>query len=130
MSELLFEIGTEEIPAGYILPALNAMAEAARNHFAGLGLACGKIETLGTPRRLTLVVHALQERQEDRVVEHTGPSRQAGFDKEGNPSKAAQGFARSRGVAVTDLKVVATAKGEYLMAVEQVKGRAASELLP
>ncbi|MFZ5798887.1 MAG: glycine--tRNA ligase subunit beta, partial [Thermodesulfobacteriota bacterium] len=130
MSELLFEIGTEEIPAGYIQPALHAMAEAAGKRFAELGLAHGPVQTMGTPRRLTLVVHGLQTQQEDRVVEHTGPSKQAGFDAQGNPSKAAQGFARSRGVDVRDLKVVATAKGEYLMAVEQVKGRAAADLLP
>ncbi|MHB8811045.1 MAG: glycine--tRNA ligase subunit beta, partial [Desulfobulbaceae bacterium] len=130
MCELLFEIGTEEIPAGYIQPALQGMAEAAKARFADLGLACGRTETLGTPRRLALVVYDLQERQQDRIVEHTGPAKQAGFDKEGNPSKAALGFARSRGVDVADLKVVATPKGEYLMAVEQVKGRTAAELLP
>ncbi|HBI14415.1 MAG TPA: glycine--tRNA ligase subunit beta [Desulfobulbaceae bacterium] len=130
MSELLFEIGTEEIPAGYIQPALNAMAKAATSRFADLALAHGQIETLGTPRRLTLVVCDLQQQQADLVVEHTGPSRQAGFDGEGNPSKAALGFARSRGVDVQDLKVVATAKGEYLMAVEHVRGRRAAELLP
>lgn len=130
MSELLFEIGTEEIPAGYILPALQAMGEAARARFADLGLACGRIETLGTPRRLTLVVHDLQGRQEDRVAEHMGPSKQAGFDAQGNPTKAAMGFARSRGVAVTDLEIVTTAKGDYLLAREQVQGRTAADLLP
>jgi glycyl-tRNA synthetase beta chain len=130
MSELLFEIGTEEIPAGYIQPALNAMADAVRSRFADLGLAHGPVETMGTPRRLTLVVRDLQQQQADRTVEHTGPSRQAGFDAEGNPSRAALGFARSRGVDVKDLKVVATAKGEYLMAVEQVRGRSAAEVLP
>ncbi|MDW7773101.1 MAG: glycine--tRNA ligase subunit beta [Desulfobulbaceae bacterium] len=130
MGELLFEIGTEEIPAGYIKPALEYFGRAAKKHFAELGLACGEIRTLGTPRRLTLVVDDLQERQPDRVVEHIGPSAQAGFDKEGVPTRAALGFARSRGVDVHDLKVVATAKGEYLVAVEDVKGVATGELLP
>ena len=130
MSELLFEIGTEEIPAGYIEPALNYFAEAAGKRFADLKLEHGAVRTVGTPRRLTLIVEDLQERQEDRVVEHMGPSKKAGFDGEGNPSKAAMGFARSKGLTVEDLKVVETAKGEYLMAVENVKGMDTLELLP
>lgn len=130
MSELLFEIGTEEIPAGYIQPALGYFAKAAEKHFAELQLEHGEIRTVGTPRRLTLVVKDLQDSQEDRVVEHLGPSKQAGFDIEGNPSKAAMGFARSKGLAVEDLKVVETARGEYLMAVENVKGQDTIDLLP
>jgi glycyl-tRNA synthetase beta chain len=58
---------------------------------------------MGTPRRLALAVYDLQEKQPDRVVEHIGPSRKAGFDEQGNPSRAAIGFARSRGLAVEDL---------------------------
>jgi glycyl-tRNA synthetase beta chain len=130
MSELLFEIGTEEIPAGYIDPALQFLAEAAAKQFAELNLAYDTITTVGTPRRLTLAVAAIQERQPDRVVEHMGPSKQAGFDAEGKPSKAAMGFARSRGVAVEDLATVTTPKGEYLLAVENVKGVATIDLLP
>jgi glycyl-tRNA synthetase beta chain len=130
MSELLFEIGTEEIPAGYIKPALAYFEQAAEKHFARLDLGHGKVRTMGTPRRLTLVVDDLQDRQPDKVVEHKGPSKQAGLDSSGNPTKAAVGFAGSRGIAVEDLKVVETPRGEYLVAVEDVKGRAASELLP
>lgn len=130
MSELLFEIGTEEIPAGYISAALRFFAEAAEKRFAELGLQHGKISTCGTPRRLTLAVAELQDKQPDRVVEHTGPSRQAGFDAEGNPSRAAIGFAGSKGVKVEDLKIIDTPKGEYLMAVESVRGGATIDLLP
>lgn len=130
MRELLFEIGTEEIPAGYIDPALQFLAEAAAKQFAELNLEYETIRTVGTPRRLTLAVAAIQERQPDRVVEHMGPSKQAGFDAEGNPSRAAMGFARSRGVAVEDLATVTTPKGEYLLAVENVKGVATIDLLP
>jgi len=130
MRELLFEIGTEEIPAGYIAPALNFLADAAAKQLAELGLEFGEIRTAGTPRRLVLVVTGLQDRQPDRVLEHMGPSKQAGFDAEGNPSKAAMGFARSRGIGVEELKVVETPKGEYLMAVENVVGSNTSDLLP
>lgn len=130
MSELLFEVGTEEIPAGYIDPALKFLAEAAARRFTELNLEYKNIRTVGTPRRLTLAVDAIQERQSDRIVEHMGPSKQAGFDAQGKPSRAAMGFAGSRGVAVEDLRVVTTPKGEYLMAVENVKGVATIDLLP
>jgi glycyl-tRNA synthetase beta chain len=129
MSELLFEIGTEEIPAGYILPALQFMEERVGQHFRESGLAYGQIKSMGTPRRLALAVYDLQERQPDRVVEHIGPSRKAGFDDQGNPSRAAIGFARSRGLAVENLEVTVTPKGEYLVAVEQVRGRETREIL-
>ncbi len=130
MNALLFEIGTEEIPAGYIKPALRFLATSAEKQLTELGLNYGKIQTVGTPRRLTLVVENLQEKQEDRRQEHVGPAKKAGFDGQGNPTKAAMGFARSKGVAVEDLHIVATDKGEYLMAVEEVKGQQTSELLP
>ena len=129
MSELVFEIGTEEIPAGYIKPALAFMASFLKQELAGLELAHGAIRTAGTPRRLTVAVEDLPERQEDRSKEYIGPARQAGFDAEGNPTKAALGFARSRGLAVEELQVVETDKGEYLMAVEQIPGKPTTELL-
>ena len=130
MSELVFEIGTEELPAGYIDPALRFLADAAGRQFAELNLACGTIRTAGTPRRLVLAVQDLQQRQPDRTVRHTGPSKQAGFDGQGKPTRAAAGFAASKGVAVEDLQVVETPKGEYLVAVEDVKGKETCELLP
>lgn len=130
MSELLFEIGTEEIPAGYIQPALATIAAEAAKKLQALNLAFGTIQTYGTPRRLTLVVKDLQDKQEDCRVEHVGPSTKAGFDASGQLTKAAIGFARSKGLSPEELKVVATAKGEYLMAVEDVKGQTAAALLP
>ncbi|NOQ46596.1 MAG: glycine--tRNA ligase subunit beta [Desulfobulbaceae bacterium] len=130
MNELLFEIGTEEIPAGYIQPALQFMEDNVRKKFSDLGLECGQITTAGTPRRLTLAVDGLPDGQQNRRHEHIGPARKAGFDKDGNPTRAAMGFARSRGLAVEELQIVEMPKGEYLMAVEDVKGQATGELLP
>ncbi|WP_456385474.1 glycine--tRNA ligase subunit beta [Desulfolithobacter sp.] len=130
MNELLFEIGTEEVPAGYLQPALVFLEQACAARLSELGLDSGPIHTVGTPRRLTLCVEDLQSRQPDRRVEHIGPSKKAGFDADGNPTKAAMGFARSRGVTVEDLQVVETPRGPYLMAVEHVQGRETIELLP
>jgi len=127
--ELLFEIGTEEIPAGYIGPALEYMASFLEQELAELGLAFQEAQTMGTPRRLTVAVIGLESRQRDRREECIGPPRKAGFDEAGNPTQAALGFARSRGVTVEDLKVVQTDKGEYLMAVQEIPGRPTLELL-
>ncbi|WP_446009165.1 glycine--tRNA ligase subunit beta [Candidatus Electrothrix sp.] len=130
MTQLLFEIGTEEIPASYIQPALSFMEKASQAKLLELGLGFGAVRTVGTPRRLTLVIDELQERQEDRRQKHVGPARMAAFDGDGQPTKAAQGFARSRGVAVEDLQIIETRKGEYLMAVEEIKGQETGALLP
>jgi glycyl-tRNA synthetase beta chain len=129
MNELVFEIGTEEIPAGYIAPALAFMADYLRDQLAELDLEHGDIQTAGTPRRLTVMVAGLPDKQEDRRRESIGPARQAGFDEDGNPTRAALGFARSRGLEVDDLQIVTTPKGEYLMAIEEIPGRSALELL-
>ena len=130
MHALLFEIGTEEIPAGYIQPALDALAANAARKLQDLGLNFAGVHTCGTPRRLTLVIDDLEPRQPDRREEHIGPSKKAGFDADGNLTKAAIGFARSRGLAPEQLQVVTTAKGEYLVASEDVQGRETMSLLP
>jgi glycyl-tRNA synthetase beta chain len=130
MSELLFEIGTEEIPAGYIQPALDALAAGAARKLEDLNLGFDCIRTFGTPRRLTLAIGTVQTRQEDRRQEHIGPSKKAGFDADGRLTQAAIGFARSRGLQPEQLQVVTTAKGEYLLAVEDVKGQETMALLP
>jgi glycyl-tRNA synthetase beta chain len=130
MTQLLFEIGTEEIPAGYLQPALAFLEQSVSDRFRGLGLTFTGIQTVATPRRLTLAVDGLQKRQEDSRQEHIGPAKKAAFDDDGRPTRAAMGFARSKGITVEELQVVTTEKGEYLMAVEEVKGRETTELLP
>jgi glycyl-tRNA synthetase beta chain len=130
MSELLFEIGTEELPAGFQKPALAQLKKNFISRAMELKLAHGSVVTLGTPRRLALLVEDIVDAQPDSRKELMGPSRQAGFDAEGNPTKAAMGFARSKGADVADLKVVETDKGEYLMLVQEIKGVATAELLP
>ncbi len=130
MSELLFEIGTEELPAGFQKPALTQLKENFIRLAGELKLSHGSVLTLGTPRRLALLVDDIAECQSDFREEVMGPSRQAGFDADGNPTKAAMGFARSRGAGVDDLQVVKTEKGEYLMLVQETRGVALAELLP
>ena len=130
MRELLFEIGVEEVPAGYIEPALASMAARIAARLDELGLAHDSVQTFGTPRRLTLAIRQLQDRQPDQKKEYIGPSKAAGLDSEGKPTKAALGFARSHGLAPEALQVVDTPKGPYLMAVEDIKGEETRKLLP
>ena len=96
--ELLFEIGTEEIPSGYLPPALEDLKAVAGRLLAEQRLAYTALRTLGTPRRLTLLVEDLAERQADAGREVIGPPKAVAFDAEGRPTKAAEGFARAQGV--------------------------------
>ncbi len=128
--ELLFEIGTEEIPAGYIVPALENLKHNLAAKLTELNLSFGNIKGVATPRRLALCVEQLDDYQPDRVEELLGPPKQAAYDKEGNPTKAASGFAKSKGASLDDIQIVSTPKGEYLMIVQEQKGRQTEELLP
>lgn len=129
MRDLLFEIGTEELPAGFIKPALAQLAQTFASKAAELKLQHGAVETKGTPRRLALLVRDLEERQPDIHEELVGPSVKAGIGPDGEFSKAAIGFARSKGADPAELKRVDTPKGEYLLLVREVKGKQTSELL-
>lgn len=130
MLDLLFEIGTEEIPAGFINPALSQLETRFSKKATELNLDHGDVKVVGSPRRLALIVSDVAEKQRDSREELLGPSKKAGIDTEGNMTKAAIGFAKSKGADVGDLKVVETTKGEYLMLVREVKGELASQLLP
>ncbi len=130
MSDLLFEIGTEELPAGFLKPALTQLQENFITMTKDLRLDHGAVRTMGTPRRLALLVEDLAVRQPDSREELLGPSAKAGLGKDGNPTKAAEGFARSKGATTDDLQVVQTPKGEYLMLVREVQGKPVKELLP
>ncbi len=127
--EFLLEIGTEEIPASYIEPALHHLKEGMMKKLRELALPFGAIATAATPRRLTLVVSDLAERQEDQRKEVMGPPKQAGFDGDNKPTQAAIGFAKSRGATVDDIQVVSTDKGDYLMVVQEIKGQDTTALL-
>ncbi len=129
-NELLFEIGSEEIPAGFIVPALDSLEKGITKKLAELDLQFETIHRAATPRRLAICVQGLVGQQPDREEEFLGPARKAAFDADNNPTKAAIGFARSRGGAVADLQVVDTPKGEYVMLVRLRRGEKTLDLLP
>ncbi len=130
MKELLFEIGTEEIPAGFIKPAIAYLEKSMAERLTEHQLTFSGIRTAATPRRLTVAVSDLAERQPDRSEQVVGPPKKAAFDAEGAPTAAAAGFARSRGVTLQDLRVIETPRGEYLMVEQDIPGRETGELLP
>jgi glycyl-tRNA synthetase beta chain len=130
MKELLLEIGTEEIPAGFIPQALADLESLARKELQANRIDFEGVKTLGTPRRLVLWIRSVSEKQRDEEIRKMGPSKQAAFDSQGNPTKAAIGFARSQSVSVESLKVVQTEKGEYICAVREEPGKPTHEILP
>ena len=127
--ELLFEIGTEEIPSGYLPPALEDLKAVASRLLQEHRLTFAGIRTLGTPRRLTLCVDGLAEKQADARREVIGPTRAVAYDAEGKPTRAAEGFARAQGVPVERLQVRALDRGEYMMAVQEERGALTPEVL-
>jgi glycyl-tRNA synthetase beta chain len=127
--DLVYEIGTEEIPASYLPPAAAQLREAAEAFLREHRLAAEAVETHATPRRLVLLARALPVAQEDRTEEVTGPPWKAAFDADGKPTKAAEGFARGRGLDVRDLRKVETARGPYVGATVTIRGKPTIELL-
>ena len=127
--DLFLEIGCEEIPAGFIPKAMADMESLMKRELESARLEFGEIVTLGTPRRLVLAVKGLADRQPDAELTAMGPAKSVAYDAEGNPTRAAQGFARGQGVEVSELTLVMTEKGEYLAAKKSEVGRDTSELL-
>jgi len=111
--EFLLELLTEELPAGHLRSALEQLEAKFRQEFEGARVGFEGLRTLGTPRRL-IVLGELAAGQEDRTSVVTGPPKSVGLGPDGSPTAAAKGFARSQGIAETDLEVITTPKGEYL----------------
>jgi glycyl-tRNA synthetase beta chain len=128
--ELLLEIGTEEIPARFLPPALEEMAASFRKLLDAERIGVGEILTYGTPRRLALVAREVAEAQAEFETEEIGPPKAVAFDAAGKPTPAAQGFAKKQGVAVSDLIEVDTPRGVYLAVKKSTTGRPTAERLP
>lgn len=123
--DLLLEIGTEEVPAHVMPGVLAQLKERAEKAFQENRIAFASVRTLGTPRRMALLVKNLAEKQADVTSENRGPSVKIAFDTDGKPTKAAQGFARGQHVAPEDL----VEKDGYVYAVVHETGKETAELL-
>jgi glycyl-tRNA synthetase beta chain len=127
--DLLIEIGCEELPAGFVNRALEAMPKLVVDALDAARLTHGEAKAYGTPRRLAIIVKDVAERTPDVEEEVLGPPKSAAFDADGAPKKAAEGFAKKFGLGIADVRLVKTDKGEYAAVTRREKGRDASAAL-
>jgi glycyl-tRNA synthetase beta chain len=128
--DLLFEIGVEELPAGYVPPALEQLERGVRAGLQELRLAFDDVVTYGTPRRLAVFVADVSDRQRDHEEEAMGPAAKVAFDAAGQPTKALLGFCAGKGVDVSAVRRVETPKGEYVAVTVKHVGKPAIDVLP
>jgi glycyl-tRNA synthetase len=127
---LLVEVGTEELPANDLHSALEQLKAALPECFSGLRLEHGEIKVLGTPRRQVFTVEKLAPKQTDSTQIIKGPPAKAAVDANGKFTPTAEGFARSKGISVKELKVQRMDGGEYVVAEIHQPGRSVFEVLP
>jgi glycyl-tRNA synthetase beta chain len=128
--QLLFEIGCEEIPAGMIAKAANELKQILETHLVSNRLAsAGSVETFGAPRRLVAIAREVALKQDDIVQEILGPPKSVAYDSVGAPTRAALSFADKQGIALEEIEIVVTPKGEYLAIKKVIVGRLAKDVL-
>ncbi|MCE5191529.1 MAG: glycine--tRNA ligase subunit beta [Actinomycetia bacterium] len=128
--DLIFEIGAEEIPSAPLYAALTQLKERAEKALGDAHLEYGTVAVYGAPRRIALLVTDLAEQQDDVTLRHKGPAAGVAFDAEGHPTKAAEGFARGKGVDVSDLVVEDAGGSSYVFAVIKRVGALTATVLP
>jgi glycyl-tRNA synthetase len=124
----LLEIGTEELPAADLTSAIAQLETSIPAMLGDLRLAHGAVRVMGTPRRLVVLVEDLAARQPDLDLIIKGPPAERAFDADGNPTRAAEGFARSKGIEVAQLKVEEIEGGEYVVAHVREQGEPAYQV--
>ncbi|MFA5338844.1 MAG: glycine--tRNA ligase subunit beta [Candidatus Omnitrophota bacterium] len=132
--DFLMEICSEELPAGYITPALDQLHSAVSAALSGDRLKFNAIRSFATPVRLVILVEGLAPGQEPQREKINGPSKEAAFDKDGRPTQACLGFLKSKGAEIKDIKIENTQRGEYIF-IERAKeslpaGKVLSDSLP
>lgn len=129
-AELLFEIGTEEMPSWYVAQGIETLPALLEERLARADLAAASVRGYASPRRLTVVASGVPDRSPQRLEERRGPPASVAYEPDGSPSKAALAFAAGCGLSTDQLEVRETAKGAYLYAAVPTGGVAAEELLP
>ena len=128
MSDFLLEVGTEELPASFVADALQQWRVIIPQSLTQNNLAIKSLEVYGTPRRLAVLITGLPAKHPDRVEDVKGPPSQAAFI-DGQPTKAAVGFAKKQGVEVEKLEIRPTDKGDFVFIRQTIPGRVTSEIL-
>lgn len=130
LQDLLVEIGTEELPPKALKKLSDAFTDGIIAGLKDAGVAAEAVLPYAAPRRLAVWLKGVPVQQADQIIERKGPAVAAAFDKEGNPSKAAEGFARSCGVEFSALQQVETDKGAWLVFRQQQEGQQTAALFP
>ncbi len=129
-ANFLCEIGTEEIPAGYLPPAIISLKIIFKEKLAELRIDFSDIEVYATPRRLAVIISGLADAQRSEIAELKGPSAKAAFDSTGAPTKAMEGFLRGNGIDLKDTVVRDTEKGEYIFASKTLSSEKTETIIP
>ncbi len=130
VNDFIFELGCEELPSGAVWPLANELANHVLASLDKAQLSYGEVKRFATPRRLALIIYGLQTEQASQVVTRRGPAAVAAYDKEGNPTPALSGFAKSCGVTVDQLTRIQTDKGEWIVYETQQAGNLTKNLIP
>ncbi|MET1219180.1 MAG: glycine--tRNA ligase subunit beta [Glaciecola sp.] len=126
---LLIELGTEELPPKALKTLAVSFAQNMEQELRGAELPFSTLQWFGAPRHLAVLVSDCHFAQSDKVVEKRGPAISAAFDAEGNPTKAALGWARGNGIDVAEAERLVTDKGEWLLHKAQVTGQSLPDLI-
>ena len=130
MSTILFELGTEELPPKNLKTLRDALNNHVTQSLTDANIRFDTIKSFAAPRRLALQIQGISEKQPDKIEQKRGPAVKAAYDKDGNPTKAAQGFAQGLGIDVKDLITIKGDKGDYIGYEMNVIGQPVAELLP
>jgi glycyl-tRNA synthetase beta chain len=129
-ANFLLELGTEEIPAGYLPPAIEAVRKTFTESLDTGRIGHGGIEVFATPRRITVMAAGLAESQREEEVELKGPSVKAAYGPDGKPTKALDGFLKGNGITAGDVFTKDSEKGSYVFARKKLEAKKTDELLP
>ncbi len=128
--DILLEIGTEEIPARFIPPAISQLKDNIYKLLKETGINFKEITSMGTPRRLVVMVKDVSSKQDDREEKLVGPPAKIAFNEDGSPTKAAIGFAKSQGVNPSELSIEETDRGPYVVLKKKIYGLNTIDILP
>lgn len=130
VNDFIFELGCEELPSGAVWPLADEFANQLLAALDKAQLSHGEVQRFATPRRIAIVIYELQNEQASQNVTRRGPAATAAFDKEGKPTPALVGFAKSCGVEVSQLTKLQTDKGDWMVCETKNSGSQTKDLLP
>lgn len=130
MSSILFELGCEELPPKSLKTLRDALQASVTEQLMEADIGFDSMKAFAAPRRLALQIQGIADKQPDRSEQKRGPAIKAAFDAEGNPTRAAMGFAKGLGIEPSALVTINTDKGDYVGYEQTIHGRATTELLP